>query len=100
MNKDIHFYRDMQLYLAVTTIGPSTLRNQGSKGVIKAAQQYLALIDLNVFRTSDEKTFLNVLDNETEQLRKALPKGAQKWGAARKALNLFLLCPAEALPLR
>jgi hypothetical protein len=39
MNKDIHFYHDMQRYIAVTTIGPSTLRNQGSKGVIKSAQQ-------------------------------------------------------------
>ena len=28
MNKDDEFYRDMQRYVAVTTVGPSTLRNQ------------------------------------------------------------------------
>jgi len=90
MKKDAQFYRDMQRYIAVTTIGPSALRNQGSKGVIKAAQSYLAVIDLGAFRTEDEAAFLKVLDAETEKLRLALPRRAQNWGAARKACNLFL----------
>jgi hypothetical protein len=50
MQKDDQFYRDMQKYIAITTVGPSALRNQGSKGVIKAAQKHLAGIDLQVFR--------------------------------------------------
>jgi hypothetical protein len=90
MKKDKAFYLDMQTYIAITTIGPSTLRNQGSKGVIKAAQKYVASIDIRIFRAKDEAAFLEVLDQETENLRRALPEGAQNWGAARKALNLFL----------
>lgn len=80
----------MQRYIAITTIGPSTLRNQGSKGVIKAAQQYLSKINLRKFTTKDEISFLKNLDYETERLRKSLPVESQNWGAARKALNLFL----------
>lgn len=80
----------MQRYIAVTTVGPSALRNQGSKGVIKAAQDYLARIPLRQFRANVEGSFLRTLDTETERLRKTLPRGAQNWGAARKALNLFL----------
>jgi hypothetical protein len=90
MKKDDQFYRDMQRYIAVTTIGPSTLRNQGTPGVIKAAQRYLAVVDLSAFRTRNEADFLATLDTETEHLRTALPHGAQAWGAARKAVNLFL----------
>jgi len=90
MEKDEQFYPDMQRYIAVTTIGPSALRNQGSKDVIKKAQKHLGAIDLNVFRVSDETSFLRVLNDETENLRCALPPEAQRWGAARKALNLFL----------
>jgi hypothetical protein len=80
----------MQRYLAVTTIGPSALRNQGSGGVIKAARNYLAAVDLGAFRTKDEPAFLNALDASTEALKRAFPKGARHWGAARKACNLFL----------
>ena len=90
MKKDDQFYQDMQRYIAVTTIGPSALRNQGSSGVIKAAQNYLAVIDVGRFRTKDERTFLKSLDAATEKLKHALPPGAQNWGAARKACNLFL----------
>ena len=90
MRKDDQFYWDMQRYIAVTTIGPSALRNQGSKGVIKAAQKHLAEIDLGDFRTKDEQAFLKVLDAATDKLKSALPRGAQNWGAARKACNLFL----------
>ena len=80
----------MQAYIAVTTVGPSALRNQGSRGVIKAAQKFLASIDLEVFRAENETAFREVLDTKTDALQKALPRGAQNWGAARKALNLFL----------
>lgn len=80
----------MQEYIAVTTIGPSTLRNQGSKGVIRAAQQYLAVMNIRAFSVEKENIYLRVLDDHTERLRITLPKAAQNWGAARKALNLYL----------
>lgn len=90
MRKPDTFYSDMQAYVAVTTVGPSALRNQGSKGVIRAAQKFLSSIDLGAFRTENEAAFGKTLDSETEALQKTLPRGAQNWGAARKALNLFL----------
>jgi hypothetical protein len=90
MKKDQRFYRDMQAYIAVTTIGPSTLRNQGAKRVIKKAQEFLGRLDLHPFHKSDEASFLGVLNRKAEELRQALPKGAKHWGAARKAMNLFL----------
>jgi len=50
----------------------------------------LASIDLGAFKTENETAFRKVLDAKTDALKKALPQGAQNWGAARKALNLFL----------
>lgn len=76
--------------VAVTALGPSSLRNQGAKGVISASREFLALLDLSTFMTADEDRFCAQLDSTSERLRKALPKGAQNWGASRKALNLFL----------
>jgi len=80
----------MQRYIAVTTIGPSTLRNQGASGVIEAAQKHLSNVALSAFSARNEDDFLASLNAQTEKLRTALPPGAQNWGAARKALNLFL----------
>jgi len=105
MKKDAQFYRDMQRYIAVTTIGPSTLRNQGASGVIEAAQEHLAAVEVSAFSAPNEDDFLATLSAQTERLRAALPLGAQNWGAARKALNLFLrdicynrfLCERHAL---
>jgi len=90
MKKDHRFYADLQRYIAVTSVGPSALRNQGAPGVVKAAQHHLARLDLGRFRAKSEVDFLRRLDRETERLRKTLPRGAQHWGSARKALNIFL----------
>ena len=61
------------------------MRNQGSKGVIRAAQTDLAVINLARFRTVDEPGFLHALDDATEELTRTLAAGAQNWGAGRKA---------------
>jgi hypothetical protein len=71
-------------------IGPSALRNQGSKNVVGRARAYLNTVDYRAFSTMDQETFKKTLDNHTESLRKRLPAGAKNWGAARKALNLVL----------
>ncbi len=84
------FYADMQQYVAVTTVGPSTLRNQGGPGVIETAQRFLSSLDIGSFAVQDEKSFLAVLDTMTDELRRRLPQYSRHWGAARKALNLFL----------
>ena len=43
------FYGTMQRSVAVTAIGPSSLRNQGASGVIDAAREFLAKLDLSGF---------------------------------------------------
>jgi hypothetical protein len=84
------FLPTMQRSVAVTAIGPSSLRNQGNAGVINAAREFLAKCDLGAFRCHSEEEFKSKLDNLTKDLIIALPKGARSWGAARKAMNLFL----------
>lgn len=42
------------------------------------------------FGTSSAARFLSRLDSATDGLKRALPKGAQHWGLARKGLNIFL----------
>ncbi len=84
------FHVDMQQYIAVTTIGPSTLRNQGASGVIEATQRFLSKLPICTFAVKEERSFLAILDTTTDELKGTLPPGARQWGAARKALNLFL----------
>ena len=43
-----------------------------------------------MFVTPDETGFLTYLDTTTTRLQEALPAGTRHWGAARKALNIFL----------
>jgi hypothetical protein len=104
MQKSEDFSKSMQQYLAITTVGPSTLRNQGSKGVINAVQEYLAKNNLCDFNQINESEYLNILNKKTEELKEIIINivdenkghknkqlnGRQHWGAARKSLNLFL----------
>lgn len=82
--------RAIQHHIAVASIPSSALRNQGTIGVTAAARQYLATVPLRSFSTGRHKSFTIELDRTTEELRGALPIGAQAWGTARKAMNLFL----------
>jgi hypothetical protein len=85
------FLPTIQRYVAVTAIGPSALRNQGDKGVIDAAREFLSKPRiLYAFNIKTEGEFRSQLNMATDQLTKALPKKAQSWGASRKSLNLFL----------
>ncbi|MCX6563852.1 MAG: hypothetical protein NTU60_09635 [Candidatus Aminicenantes bacterium] len=84
------FLSTVQQYVAVTAIGPSSLRNQGASGVIDTAREFLTNLDLNDFVVKQRAGFDTVLDSKTNRLRKDFPKKAQNWGAARKAINLFL----------
>jgi len=81
----------MQRYVANLAISGSTLRNQGAAGVIEAARQFLAELPLNTFLDIHPGDYPGVLNQWTEELRIQLPLGAQRWGAARKALNVFLV---------
>jgi len=75
---------------AEAAIGPSSVRNQGNKGVVEKAREYLKTVPLESFVVPTERRFRAVLDLHTEALRKSLPVRAKHWGTARKVLNLFL----------
>jgi len=84
------FLHIIQSRVARIAVGPSTVRGRGHTGVSKAARSHLKSIDLSRFGTKKEEKFRAALDAATEELRRALPKDTQKWGLARKVLNIFL----------
>lgn len=84
------FLRTIHNRTAEAAVGPSALRNQGASGVIRVAREYFKRMDLRKFSVSNERDFVRKLDTACDELRKKFPKGARNWGAARKALNLFL----------
>jgi hypothetical protein len=84
------FLRTIHNRIAEAAVGPSALRNQGASGVVRTAREYFKRLNLKTFAVSKERDFLRKLDAATDDLRNKFPKGAKHWGAARKALNLFL----------
>lgn len=83
------FIETMQLRTSVAAVGPSALRGQG-KGVLKATQSYLGRMDLSKIPPSNQVKYTEWLDQHTNALLKILPIRNKPWGAARKALNLFM----------
>jgi hypothetical protein len=83
----ITYLRERQ---ASTSVGPSTARGMGPPGTIKAAREFLKDVDLQRFKTNSAAAFGKELDRATEELARALPKDARRWGSARKFLNIFL----------
>ena len=83
--------RLVQRYVANVAIGSSTLRNQGAKGAIEAARDFLAEVDLSVLQRTQPPGYAAWLDEQTEELRQELPPGARRWGTARKAINVFMV---------
>ena len=91
LSKDI--ISAMHRRIAQVAIGSSSLRNQGAPGVVECCREYMyEQIDLKLFvrALAKEKTFQRWLDKHTIALVAKLPKHAKRWGAARKAINLFL----------
>lgn len=82
-----NFIPTVQHKVAVTAIGPSALRRQG-KGVLGSSQRFLASISLPRIPKSSVARFW--LDRQTNDLLADLPVNGRPWGAARKAINLFL----------
>ena len=83
------FIPTVQQMVAVTAVGPSALRGQG-KGVLKASQEFLAAVSLARIPKSSATRLRQWLDRQTESLLDQLPINGRPWGAARKAINLFL----------
>jgi hypothetical protein len=85
------FFRLVQRYVANVAIGASTLRNQGAPGVIEAARDFLASMDLCKLRRIPCAAYATELDRWTEELQHELPSGGNNWGTARKAINVFVI---------
>jgi hypothetical protein len=59
--------------------------------VVKAARKFLTSgLELARFSTVSEERFKRELDRATTRMVQALPRRAQRWGLARKVLNIFL----------
>lgn len=87
--KEKEFVNLVQQKVAVSSVGPSALRGQGA-GVLRATQEVLKKINLLKIPNKNQKQFVKWLDIKTNFIIDSLPIENKPWGAARKALNLFL----------
>lgn len=94
----------IQNRVARAAIGASTARGQRAPGLVAAAREHLAKIDLTKFSESRAEAFSAALEKATRSLEKSLPKRGRSFGIARKMLNIFLrdalLCSLSAVALR
>lgn len=89
MKRPSDFIKRIQEKVAVSTVGPSALRGQG-KGVLKTTREFLTNVKLERMPKSNQKLYRRWLDRQTDALLGILPVRGRPWGAARKALNLFM----------
>jgi hypothetical protein len=78
--------REIRHHYAISAIGPSAARRMLRKGDIEHIRTFLDRLDLRRF--NNPANFSRALDRETKSLAELLPKN--RWGAARKFLNLYL----------
>lgn len=88
--KKVFFRFALQRYIANVGISGSSLRNQGTPGVVDAARRFLARLDLTPLKTLAPADYSGWLDETTNLLLRHLPEQARRWGAARKAINIFM----------
>ena len=87
----IEFIQYVKIQTAELSIGPSTLRNQGKSGLIQKTREYLKQLALENYGLVDsQEEFCELLDKHTEDLIENLKDKFLNWGAARKAINIFL----------
>ena len=84
-----HLTDSIQRYVAISSIGTSTVRGCPS-GTLDAARNFLVTIKLRQLGVNQERLFQQRLDRLTKDLRSSLPPKAKYWGLARKILNMFL----------
>jgi len=87
------FIGNIHRRIAIISVGGSAIRNQGASGLIDIAREYFEKeISLDDFFSclKDKEKFKQFLDGHTNNLVKKFPLKGKSWGAARKALNLFL----------
>jgi hypothetical protein len=62
----------------------------GPAGTVTHAREFLTGFDIRRVKATSAKTFGRRLDEATEEMTLALPKGAQHWGSARKFFNIYV----------
>lgn len=90
MLRKTEYLRYLRERQASTSVGASTARGMGPKGTIHSARDFLGKLQLERFHKKSEAEFMSELDQATNELKASLPKGARKWGSARKFINIFL----------
>jgi hypothetical protein len=93
------FLAKLQRFVAESMISHSALRNVGAAGAVQRARDFLALLSLRGLHRVKSAGYLSWLDSNTERLRLSLPPPAQRWGAARKAMNIFMRSVTYTTPL-
>ena len=86
----LKFLKTIQSRTARGAVSPSAVRGRGHRGTVAAARLFLRQVDLRLFGCSNAGDFARALNSTTVQLQNALPSETQKWGIARKVLNIFL----------
>ena len=86
------FLEKVHRRVAQTCIGSSAIRNQGAGGLIDCMRYYFEHnIDIRRFMVAveEERKYQAFLNHHTDKVLNLFPRNAQRWGAARKGLNLF-----------
>jgi hypothetical protein len=83
------FLKDVQNFIA-NSFNASIIRGMAGKGALAQIQSFLKRIDLAQISKCDPAQYRDKLDSLTDELLAALPApDREKWGMARKCLNLF-----------
>lgn len=93
------FLQKLQRFTAEAMISSSALRKVGAAGAVKCARVYLSSITFSGLDRFTRFDYLLWLNRNTERLRDEFPAGAQKWGPARKAINIFMRSIVYTSPL-
>jgi hypothetical protein len=75
---------------ARSALGASSMRGAGSRGVVDAGRRFLCVLELQRFAVPTAARFRRELDRATNELVRAFPRKARRWGLARKGINIFL----------
>jgi hypothetical protein len=70
----------LQFRAARSSLGPSSMRGAGSRGVVDAGRPFLGELDLRSFATASERRFGGELDRATERLIRAFPR-SRHWAS-------------------
>jgi len=80
---------EMQRYVANVAITPSTFRKLGA-GFVEAAQEFLASLNLKQLANLEPSEYPKWLEDQTQALLASFPL-AERWGPARKSINIFMV---------